>query len=359
MTTPAIAEDTRSLYRFLANQRWWAGRIAVLPLHIAFFAVIVFFLVRAIPGDPVLTVVGNQFTPEIYARVQHSLGLDGSIPEQLGNYLSAVLRFDLGDSIVSGRSVLGELRLRFPATLELALMGLAAVTVVSLISAYLAVMRPRWIVSRVIRGYARTAGAIPEYCVGIALIFVFYASLQWAPAPLGRISPGLSQGNPVTGMPFLDSILKGDWAVAASMAQHLVLPIAVEVIAQSGVMIKLLISGLEAAIDAPATRFRIASGAARPMVVLSVYRRALPATVTMLGVLFGYLLGGAVILESMFGFTGMGQYIVDAVNSKDFVSMQGFLLAVAVISLVVFLIVDLVNMVLDPRRKPGVQAEGT
>ena len=117
---------------------------------------------------------------------------------------------------------------------------------------------------------------------------------------------------------------------------------------------KLLISGLEEAVDAPATRFRIASGAPRRVVMLRLYRRALPATVTMLGTLFGYLLGSAVIIESLFGFTGMGQYMVEAVNAKDFVAMQGFLLAVAVISLTVFLIVDLVNMSLDPRRKPGV-----
>ena len=89
-----------------------------------------------------------------------------------------------------------------------------------------------------------------------------------------------------------------------------------------------------------------------------MYRRALPATVTMMGTLFGYLLGGAVILESLFGFTGMGQYLVDAVNSKDFISLQASLLVVGALSLLVFLLVDLVNMFLDPRRKPGVPGGG-
>jgi peptide/nickel transport system permease protein len=347
----------RPLGDLVRKQRWWAGRIAVLPVHVAFFSVVVFFLVRAIPGDPVLTVTGGQFTPEIYRNVKHALGLDGSMSRQLGNYFSALGRFDLGHSMVTGRSVVSELSTRFPATLELALMGLLAVIVVSLVGAYLAVMHPRRTVSRIIRVYARTAGAVPEFCVGIGLIFIFYASLRWAPAPLGRVSPNLSQPAALTGMPFLDSILRGNWQVTWSMAQHLVLPIAVEVIAQSAVMLKLLISGLEDAVDAAPTRFQIASGASRLFVVLSLYRRALPATVTMLGVLFGYLLGGAVILESLFGFAGMGQYMVDSVNSKDLVAMQGFLLAVAVISLVVFLIVDLINMLLDPRRRPGIQVE--
>jgi ABC-type dipeptide/oligopeptide/nickel transport system permease component len=342
---------------FAARQRWWVGRIAVLPIHMLLFAFVVFFLVRSIPGDPVISVTGGQITPAVYASVKHALGLDGSMLQQLGSYFKSVITLDLGNSMLSGRSVISELIVRFPATLELALMGLIAVLIVSLIGAYLVVMYPTSVLSRALRAYARTAGAIPEFCVGIALIFVFYAVLHWAPAPLGRVSPELSEPTRVTGMPFLDSVLTGNWADVRSMAGHLVLPITVEVVAQSAVLLRLLVSGLEEAVDAPPTRFRIASGAPRSLVVLSVYRRALPAMVTMLGTLFGYLLGGAVILESLFGFTGMGQYMVDAVNSKDLVAMQGFLLAVAAISLVVFLAVDLVNMVLDPRRKPGVQIE--
>ena len=232
------------------------------------------------------------------------------------------------------------------------------IIVFSFVASYVAVMHPTSMVGRLIRIYAKTAGAIPEFVVGLALIFIFYAELHWAPAPLGRIDPLLAQPSPITNFPLLDSVLRGDWPVVISMIKHLVLPITVEVIAQSAVMIRLLISGLEESIEAAPTRFRIASGASRRTVTLSMYRRALPATVTMMGTLFGYLLGGAVILESLFGFTGMGQYLVDAVNSKDFISLQASLLVVGALSLLVFLLVDLVNMFLDPRRKPGVRAEG-
>jgi peptide/nickel transport system permease protein len=359
MTDSDLGGGRRDLLGLLRRHRWWVGRVAVLPVHVAFFALVVFFLVRAIPGDPVLIVTGGQITPEIYARVQHALGLDGSTLEQLGHYFSALAHFDLGKSMLSGRSVASELTTRFPATLELALMGLLAVTTASLAAAYVAVMHPRRLVARIIRGYARTAGAVPEFCVGIALIVVFYADLHWAPAPIGRIDPHLSQPDSITHMPFVDSILSADWPVARSMAAHLVLPVTVMVLAQSAVLLKLLISGFEEAVDAAPTRFRIASGASRRIVLLSILRRALPPAVTMLGIIFGYLLGGAVILESLFGFTGMGQYMVEGVNSKDLVVMQGFLLATAVISLTVFLLVDLLNMLLDPRRKPGVRVEGS
>lgn len=359
LETRETAETSGTMAGSLRKHRWWAGRVAVLPIHIAVFAVVVFFLVRAIPGDPVISVTGGQITPEIYERVRHALGLDGSMLEQLGTYFSSLAHFDLGDSMISGRSVTSELTTRFPATLELSLMGLTAVTTCALVGAYLAVMHPTRLVPRIIRGYARTAGAIPEFCVGIGLIVVFYAELRWAPAPVGRIDPHLSQPADVTGLPFVDALLSGDWPVIHSMAAHLVLPIVVMVVAQTAVLLKLLISGMEEAVDAAPTRFRIASGASRRVVLMSLFRRSLPPAVTMLGIIFGYLLGGAVIIESLFGFSGMGQYMVEAVNSKDLVVMQGFLLAVAVVSLVVFLLVDLANMLLDPRRKPGIRVEGS
>jgi peptide/nickel transport system permease protein len=340
------------------KNRWWIMRTLMLPVHMTIFAFVVFVLVRAIPGDPVLTILGTQFTPQLYARTKQALGLDGSFLAQLGTYYGNLVHFRLGNSLVSGLPVTTELATRLPATLELALQAMVAVAVCSLLASYIAVLRPASIAARVIRGYARTAGALPEFCVGLGLIFVFYAELHWAPAPLGRIDPGLTQPPPITHFPLLDAVLEGDWPVTVSMIKHLVLPIAVEVIAQSGVMVRLLVSGLEESMEAAPTRFRIASGASRRTVTLSMYRRALPATVTMLGTLFGYFLGGAVILESLFGFTGMGQYLVDAVNAKDFVSLQASLLVVGGLSLVVFLVVDLVNMLLDPRRKPGVRAEG-
>ena len=341
----------------LRKNRWWVTRVLMLPVQLALFALVVFVLVRAIPGDPVLTVLGTQFTPALYARTKHALGLDGSFATQLGHYYGNLIHLNLGSSITSGRPVTTELATRLPATLELALLAMAAVTVCSVAASYIAVMRPASVPARIIRGYARTAGAIPEFCVGLALIFIFYAELHWAPAPLGRIDPRLTQPPAITHFPLLDSVLEGDWTVTWSMLQHLVLPIAVEVIAQSAIMVRLLVSGLDESLEAAPTRFRIASGASRQTVTLSMYRRALPATITMMGTMFGYLLGGAVILEALFGFTGMGQYLVDSVDSKDFISLQASLLIVGALSLVVFLLVDLLNMLLDPRRKPGARVE--
>ncbi len=343
--------------RFLQSQRWWLVRIAALPLQILLFAFVAFFLVRAIPGDPVDVVTGGQYTPEIYARVQKALGLDGTLLEQFGRYLRQLLSFDLGTSLISGRSISDDLIQKLPPTIEIALMALVGMLLVTLACSYIAVMHPRRAISRVVIVYSRTAGMIPEFALGIVAIFIFYAVLRWAPAPLGRLSPFIDPPPPVTHMPFVDVLLSGDTTAMKSMISHLILPIGVMVIALSPVMLKLLVADLEASLDAQPTRFRIASGATHATVLVSIYRRALPATVTMTGTMFGHLLGGAIIIETLFGLDGLGKYAVEAVMSADLTTMQSLLLVTATLSLIVFLLIDLINMLLDPRRRPGTHVE--
>jgi ABC-type dipeptide/oligopeptide/nickel transport system permease component len=291
--------------------------------------------------------------------MKKNLGLDGTLIHQLQTFLSHTVRLQFGDSIVSGRPVIKDVQLLLPATLELAVLGLLGAVVVALLGAYLVVLHPRNLASRLLALYARAAAAIPDFCLGVTGIFIFYATLHWAPPPLGLVSTNLSLPTKITGFPLLDALLRGQGSVAASIVGHLILPVAVLALANAPVLMKLLIRSLEDSVDAAPTRFRIATGASRPMVVISLYRRALPAAVTMLGTMFGYLLGGAVVLESLFGFSGMGQYAVNAVNSKDFVALQGFLLVVGALSLVVFLLVDVANMLLDPRRRAGTRQEVT
>jgi ABC-type dipeptide/oligopeptide/nickel transport system permease component len=339
------------------RQRWWVARLAMLPVHIFFFSIVVFFLVRSIPGNPVLAMTGGQVTHAMYLKLQRSLGLDGSEFQQLRTFLWHTVRLHLGDSIVSGRPVTSDVKLLLPDTLELAILGLAVAVVIALTGAYLVVLHPRNPASRLLSGYSRAAAAVPDFCLGVAGIFIFYATLHWAPAPLGLVSSNLTTPKRLSGFPLLDALLRGQGTVFLSIVEHLILPVAVLSLANAPILMKLLIRSLQEAVDAPPTRFRIATGASRATVVISMYRRALPAAVTMLGTMFGYLLGGAVVLEALFGFSGMGQYAVNAVNSKDFVALQGFLLVVGSLSLLVFFLVDLANMFLDPRRRAGVRQE--
>lgn len=338
------------------QQRWWLTRIAVLPLHLLTFAVIAFFLVRAVPGDPVLTILGEtEWSQEDYDRIEAALGLSGGVFEQLGRYLGQLVRLDLGRSMYSGRAVSTELAQRVPETVELALMGLIGSMVFSFVCAWVVSVRPRTIAARGLRIYARMAGAVPQFILAVFSIYLFYFVLRWVPAPIGRTDPRLPSPDRVTGLPLLDSMLGGEWAVTSSMIARLILPVMVMVISQSDVLLKILISSLDEEIESPQTMFRAAVGAPQRLVLLSAYRRALPPMVTMTGVVFGNLLGGAVILEALFGLGALGGYAVESVNTKDIVSLQGFLIVAAAISLMVYLAVDLLNMWLDPRRRPGVR----
>jgi peptide/nickel transport system permease protein len=344
---------------FWLHNSWWVKRVAMLPVHLFIFAVAVFFLVRLIPGDPVSVLSGGQnMSPEQYAAARESLGLTGSIFSQLWTYLGNVVTLQFGDSIVNGQSVLGEMGTRVPETVELAIIAMLISSLLAVVLGFLVVLRPRNVVSRVVASYSRAAGAIPDFCLGVAGIFLFYSILHWAPAPIGRYDSLLVAPPRATGFPIIDAALSSDTVLLSSMAEHLWLPVAVLVIAYSPMLVKLFIRSLQQSMDAQATKFRIASGASHKMVLTSIGRRALPSTVAMFGTIFGFMLGGAVVVEQLFAIPGMGEYAVQAVTRSDFVALQGFLLIVGALSLLVFFLVDVVNMLLDPRRRPGVAVAG-
>ncbi|OLT12399.1 hypothetical protein BJF78_04145 [Pseudonocardia sp. CNS-139] len=337
---------------------WWVRRLAVLPVHLFVFAVVVFFLVRLVPGDPVRSLSGGQtMTPEQYEAAREHLGLSGSIVEQLLAFLGRIGRLDLGSSVANGTSVSAEMATRLPQTAELAVLAMTLSAAVTLAVGFFVVLRPGNPLSRALAGYARAAGAVPDFCLGVAAIFVFYSVLHWAPAPIGRYDSLLNPPPRTTGFPLLDAALSSDALLLGSMLEHLVLPVLVLVVAYAPMLMKLFIRSLSQSIGDQATRFRIASGASPLMVGLSITRRALPSSVAMFGTIFGFMLGGAVIVEQLFAIPGMGEYAVQAVGRADFVALQGFLLVVGAVSLVVFFVVDVIIMLLDPRRRPGVTVE--
>ncbi|GAB91036.1 ABC transporter permease [Gordonia rhizosphera] len=358
-TTIAIGKSERSVARFdvgallpgLGSYGWILRSAVTTIVNFLLFVLLAFFLVKLIPGDPLVSASGGRLSGEALAQARASYGLDDPWLTQLGHYLQSLATFDLGNSIATGRPVAEDMAVRVPATLELVATGLFFATVVSLLISHLVVTRPHNPVSRVLATYARSAGAIPEYVVGIAFLYLFFAVLHWVPAPSGRLDPILMAPPKVTGFPILDSLLAGDTAAMNSYVSHLILPVAVMVFAHAAIMVKTTILALDKEIDSPATRFRIASGAPRRVVLVSIYRRALPATVSMLGMMFGLLLGGAVVLESLFGLGGLGQYAVDAVTTSDVYALRSFLVVTAGLCLAVYFLTDVVTGLLDPRRR--------
>ncbi|QMU21625.1 ABC transporter permease [Gordonia rubripertincta] len=330
----------------------WIGRAAGRGIvNFLIFVVVAFFLVQLIPGDPLVSASGGRLSGSALEQARESYGLNGSLASQFWTYLTSLFSLDLGNSIATGRPVAEDMATRVPATLELIGAGLFFACLVSLPMSYLIVARPTNRFSKALRSYASSAGAIPEYVVGILFLFVFFATLAWVPAPSGRLDPILLPPNEVTGFPILDAFIAGDTAAANSYISHLILPVAVMTVSHSAILVKSLVLALDTEIDSPATRFRIASGAPRRVVVLSIYRRALPSAVAMLGMIFGLLLGGAVVLESLFGLGGLGQYAVDAVRSSDVFALRSFLVVIAGLCLIVYFLTEVATGLLDSRRR--------
>ncbi|GAC85135.1 putative peptide ABC transporter permease protein [Gordonia paraffinivorans NBRC 108238] len=330
----------------------WVGRAAGRAIvNFLIFVVAAFFLVQLIPGDPLVSSSGGRLSGEALEKAREVYELNGSLASQFWSYLTSLFSFDLGESIATGRPVAEDMATRIPATLELIGTGLFFACLVALPMSYFVVTKPTNRFAKVLRSYASSAGAIPEYVVGILFLFVFFATLAWVPAPSGRLDPTLMPPAEVTGFPILDAFIAGDAEAANSYISHLILPVAVMVVSHTAILVKSLILALDTEIDNPATRFRIASGAPRRIVIASVYRRALPSAVAMLGMIFGLLLGGAVVLESLFGLGGLGQYAVDAVRASDVFALRSFLVVIAGLCLIVYFLTEVATGLLDSRRR--------
>jgi peptide/nickel transport system permease protein len=339
--------------RILANNHlWWARRVVMLPVYLFFFAIAVFFLVRLIPGDPVINAAGGQNqTHAQYLSTQKALGLDGSLGHQLLVYLGNLVTLHLGTSFSSGAEVLSDLVRVIPGTVETALLASLGIVLLGFLVGTSVMLRPDSVVSRICVGVARAAGAVPDFVIGIFGILVFYLLLHVAPAPIGLFDVSLAAPPTVTGFPLIDAVIAGDSTVFVSEIGHLWLPCLVLVLAYGPMLLKVLIPSIEAAAAANSTKFLVSTGWRNSAVLGSVWRRAAPPAVAMFGTLFGFLLGGAVVVEQLFALQGSANYAVNAVKRSDYLALQGILLAIALISLIVFLLVDIITGVLDPRRR--------
>jgi ABC-type dipeptide/oligopeptide/nickel transport system permease component len=308
-----------------------------------------FLLVKSIPGDPAVLMLGPTATPEGIASLRSKLGLDQSMPVQFLIYLRDLVHGDLGTSWQTTRPVLEDLIQRFPATLELVTFGLLVAVLIGIPLGLASAYNERGIAARVATFYGLGAGAIPDFWLALVLIFVFYTLLPWAPAPLGRIDFTVIPPTPITGMLTIDTLLAGDWDAFQSAVAHLVLPVLTLGLVNAGPILKMTQSTMEKMLHSDFSRYEVLCGMPHRLVVRHALRNALPSVVTIISVLYGYLIGGAVLVEIVFSWGGAGQYAVQGVLNSDLYPVLGFVLFSAIFSLFVYLAVDLIYFAIDPR----------
>lgn len=328
----------------------YVGRrlLFILP-QIVGIVLVSFFLVKTIPGDPAVMMLGPTATEEAIAGLRQQLGLDKPLPVQFLIYLEKLAQGDLGTSWQTTRPVMEDLLQRFPATLELVTYGLLLALLIGISLGLAAAFREGSAMHKLADFYGLGAGALPDFWLALVLIFLFFTLLGWVPAPLGRIDLAVIPPPTVTGFYSIDSLIAGDWTAFRSSVGHMVLPVLTLGLINAGPILKMTQSSMEKMMHADFSRYAVLCGLPHRQVVRHALRNALPSVVTIVSVLYGFLIGGAVLVEIVFSWGGAGQYAVQGVLNSDINPVLGFVVFSAIFSLFIYLIVDLIYMAIDPR----------
>jgi peptide/nickel transport system permease protein len=311
-------------------------------------SIVVFFMVRAIPGDPAQLLLGQQATQAQVERVRENMGLDKPVIVQYGIFLADALRGDLGDSIVTGRPVTTELLARFPATLELTAFAMLIAILVGVPVGVISAVKQYSLLDKFTSVLALTGISMPIFWLAMILIVIFFVNLGWLPFP-GRLSTGYAVTS-ITGLVLVDSLLTLNFAAFWDGLKHLILPAIALGTIPMAVIMRMTRSSMLEVMGEDYVRTARAKGVVPWRVIFKhALRNAMLPTVTVIGLQAGLLMGGALITETIFSWPGVGQIAYDSVNRRDYAMIQGVVLYGATLFVLVNLLVDVLYAVLDPR----------
>ncbi|MFQ5857661.1 MAG: ABC transporter permease [Anaerolineae bacterium] len=313
-------------------------------------AIVVFLFMRLTPGDPVDIMMGQGGVVSVgeMERLRHEFHLDEPLPVQLWLFLRDAVRGNLGYSYIQKRPVTTLIAERLPATIELALGALGFGLLVAIPVGILSAVRQNSLVDRFSMAGAFLGISMPAFWLGIILILIFAVRLRWLPVQ-DRISYGADLQE-VTGLYVLDSLLTRNWPALVSSLKHLVLPSVTLGAAVAAVVARVLRSSMLETLRSDYVMLARAKGAPEWSVVLKhALRNALIPTVTVVGLQVGVLLGGNMIVETVFGWPGLGRMVVSAIFDRDFPLVQGTVMVYALTFVTANLIVDVLYTYLNPK----------
>ena len=311
-------------------------------------SVLVFGFIHLIPGDPAVTMLGERATPEKVAEIRARLGLDRPLWEQYVRYVGRVIRCDLGVSIVRGDPVLTDLLRRFPATVELAT---AAIVVAVGLGIPIGVASAVWrnsVVDSLARLGALIGVSMPIFWLGVMLAWFFGVTLRVLPTGF-RLDTGAAFV-PWTNFVIVDAALQGNWRVLVDALRHLILPTLALATIPLAIVARMTRASMLEVLSREFIRTAEAKGLSQRAVILRhALRNALLPIVTVVGLQIGHLLAGAILTETIFSWPGIGLWVYESLEARDYAIVQGTSLFIAVIVVVVNLTTDLLYAVVDPR----------
>jgi peptide/nickel transport system permease protein len=306
-------------------------RVALTIPTLFVMSVIVFLIIRLVPGDPVRTMLGFRATDENVAELRRQLGLDQSLFDQYVHWIAALLHGDLGKDIVSHAPLSELLAQRLPVTFELTGLSMSLAVIVGVPLGVKAAVGGKWI-DRLTEGFVIFGISVPDFWLGIILVLLFAATLEWLP-PSGYI--------PFSRSPLLN-------------LRYMALPVLTLAVGEAAYILRTTRSAVTAVMGRPFVTFLRAKGISNRRIVFGhALKNAGPSIATVIGIQVGVLLGGAIIIETMFALPGVGRLVVTGINQRNYPTVQVGVMAIATIFIVVSLITDLIVGWLDPRVMDG------
>jgi peptide/nickel transport system permease protein len=310
-----------------------------------------FFLIRVVPADPAAALAGENATPAQVAEIRRQYGLDQPLYIQFAVYLGQVARLDFGESAYSRRPVVLDIKERLPATLELTISSLLFATLLGIpLGTVAAVYHNRW-PDMLLRILSVGGIAVAAFWFAIELQLLFAMRLDWLPLR-GRLSPGLTPPPTLTGFYLLDGLVTGRWDAFGNALSHLILPAFTLSLGGLATITRFTRAGVLETLQKDFVTYERAQGFPQRVLIWKfVLRNSVVAAITQIGLLFGGLVAGAVVVETIFDWPGIGFYTVQAILTADYKVMLAVTLLIGVIYALVNIIVDVVHGLIDPRLR--------
>ena len=322
--------------------------ILLIPILIG-LSILMFLYLRALPGSPAIALLGERATPETIAAIENEYGLDEPIYVQYWRYTTnIILEFDLGTSSLSRQTVTEELRLRFPATIELAIGAMIFATIFGIPLGFIAAKRYGTWIDQSSLIVSLIGISIPIFFLAIILKYIFSVRLGWLPS-VGRQDPLLDAEHP-TNFFVLDAIITRNWEAFVDAIKHLILPAIALGTIPLAIIARITRASTLDVQNEDYVRTARAKGVS-PHIVdrRHIFRNALLPITTIVGLQVGLLLSGAVLTEKVFAWPGVGSWLVDAIENRDYAVLQGGILFLAIVFVFVNLIVDITYGFINPR----------
>ena len=346
-------------------KRFVASRLLQVIPQLVIVAVVTFVLLRLLPANPVTQIVGPTATRATYALEKQKLGLSASLLSQLGTFFSNIVHGSFGISWSTNEPVRAEIGQHLPITLQLIVMATVVALLVGIPLGYVLSTGSsaargrgrgrrrsrarRGSQHRFLRIFSLFAGSQPDFWWGLVFIYLFFYLVRIFPAPLGVLSLTATPPRTITGFILIDSLLTGQIGTFFDALDHFALPVLTLAFVVVGPIIRMTSQGMRTEVNADYVLYARAAGLPGLRIALSIIRNGLAPVLTLTGVLFGVLLGGAVLVETVFSLNGLGVYTLQSVLALNYPSIEGSVVVMTAIALLVYIVMDILYALLDPR----------